>query len=85
MRDCGSVAMSATKVRSTFKGPTGAHPIPRYDETVGTWKRTLTARACTLEVPLFTALDAAGAAALQHGAERFAAFLGLPVTLEILR
>jgi len=40
-------------------------PVLVDGETVGTWKRTLTARACTLEVLLFTALDAAGAAALQ--------------------
>lgn len=49
--------------------------------TVGTWRRTLSARAVTVEARLFGPLDPQQTAALEAATERFGRFLGLPATL----
>jgi winged helix DNA-binding protein len=49
--------------------------------TVGTWKRTLTARSTTVHVTLFRPLDPVESAALDAAVQRFGRFLGLPATL----
>ena len=49
--------------------------------TVGTWRRTLTARAVVVEVRLFGGLEDAEAAALDAVVERFGRFLGVDASL----
>jgi hypothetical protein len=51
--------------------------------TVGSWRRTLSARAVRVEATLFTPLDAAAAAALDAAVARFGRFLGLAASLEM--
>ncbi len=72
-----------------------AHPLPRPGaleravvvdgRTVGSWRRTLTARAVHVEVEPFGPLDAAATAALEAEVERFGAFLERPATLALVR
>ena len=68
-----------------------AHPPPRAGlldraividgYTLGSWRRTLARHSATLEATLFRPLTGSEAGALDAVAERFARFLGLPVSL----
>ena len=50
--------------------------------TVGSWKRSVTARSATIEATLFTPLDATQADALEAAVERFGRFNGVPGRLK---
>jgi len=52
-------------------------------QVAGHWKRTARARAVTVDVGLYAPLDDGQAAALQAEADRYGAFLGLPITVAI--
>jgi Winged helix DNA-binding domain len=56
-------------------------PILVDGTTVGSWKRTLTARTVTLEATLFTELDDAARAAVEDEVARFGRFLERSATL----
>ncbi len=69
-----------------------AHPLPRPaleravlvdGRTVGTWRRTLSARAVGVEVAPFGPLAPGAAEAIAAEVERFAAFLERPATLTL--
>jgi hypothetical protein len=59
-----------------------SRPIVIDGRTVGSWKRTVTNRAATVEATLFTGLSAADESALQGVVERFGRFMQLPAALE---
>lgn len=59
-----------------------SRPIVIDGLTVGSWKRTVTARSATIEATLFTPLDSEQAGALEAAVERFGRFNGVPGRLE---
>jgi hypothetical protein len=59
-----------------------SRPIVIDGRTVGSWKRTVTNRAATVEATLFTGLSAAEGSALHGVVERFGRFMQLPASLE---
>jgi hypothetical protein len=59
-----------------------SRPIVIDGRTVGSWKRTVTNRAATVEATLFTGLSAAEGSALHGVVERFGRFMQLPAALE---
>ena len=56
-------------------------PIVLDGRTVGSWRRTLTARAATVEATLFGPLEPDGEAALEAAVARFGRFLGVSADL----
>ena len=60
-----------------------SRPIVIDGRTVGSWKRTLSKRAVTIEATLFTELSAADRSALEAVVERFGRFIELPAALEL--
>ena len=64
-----------------------AYLIPEYESLiiggcrVGTWRRTITGKKATLETNLIAPLNRAQAKALRAAADRYADFLGVPLTL----
>ena len=55
-----------------------SRPIVIDGLTVGSWKRTVTARSATIDATLFTPLDRPQLAALEAAVERFGRFNGVP-------
>lgn len=59
-------------------------PVVIGGKRAGTWRRTITTREAVLDANLFATLDATEMDALQAAADRYGAFLELPVTLKII-
>ena len=60
-----------------------SRPILVDGRTVGSWRRTVTARRALIEATLFGPLDPSGAAALEAAVERFGRFMERPAELRI--
>ncbi len=59
-----------------------SRPIVIAGATVGSWKRTLSARAAVVQATLFKELSKSETKKLVAVVERFGGFLQLPATLE---
>lgn len=59
-------------------------PIVIGGKRAGTWRRTIAKREVVLEANLFAILDSAGMDALTAAADRYGAFLNMPVTLRLI-
>ena len=57
------------------------HTLVIDGRVAGTWKRTLKKNVVIIELSPFTSLTKAGTCAVEAAAQRYGAFLGLPVTL----
>ena len=59
-----------------------SRPIVIDGATVGSWKRTLSAKAVVVRATLFTQVDRSEMKKLEAVVARFGDFLGLPATLQ---
>ena len=68
--------MPALRSRDTF-----FRPLVIGGRRVGTWRRTITGKKAILETNLATPLNRSQMKALRTAVEKYAAFLGLPMTI----
>jgi hypothetical protein len=84
LKDYGPVLDPALRERMSRNQPVLAqHLIVRDGLVVGGWRRELDKHGVRVEATLLATLSAAAKQALRSEAERFARFLGLPLTLVI--